>query len=152
MLPPPAPVVVVRADYGGNVATFSARISAYLKRNVTVRIKGDCMSSCTMLAALPPERLCVEASARFGFHQAFYYSGHGRTDPSLRAEDATAELMRHYPAPLQDWIDAKGGLTKDLVFLQGDEMRSIFRPCDAAAPEALPAPVAGGGRLEHSSR
>ncbi len=161
MLPPPAPVVVVRADYGGDVGTFSARISQYLKRKVTVRVEGDCASACTMLAALPPSRLCVAATATFGFHQAYHPHPDLPFDASDRSEEGTAELERHYPPALRSWLDRNGGLTKDLIFLQGDDLRSVFRICGSPYPDfpvvstdqrAADGPGAGRLEREHGGR
>lgn len=131
MLPAPAPVVTIVADYGGQLADYDARVSAYLGRRVRVRIEGQCVSACTLLAALPPGRVCVGPEALLAFHQAYHPNRFDPLDTSIRAEDGTALMMRHYPGGLRRWIAAKGGLTKDLILLTGAELRHLFRPCRA---------------------
>ncbi len=129
MLPAPAHHVVIRADYGGHLVPFAARVSQYLRRKVHVRIAGDCMSACTMLAALPASRLCVAPTARFGFHQAFTPRQDDPYDASDRSDAGTAELERHYPNVLRAWIDQHGGLTEDLIVLEGADLARVFRIC-----------------------
>ena len=72
MLPPPAPVVTVVRDYGGIITDYSARVSAYAKRKVQVRIQGECISACTLVTSLPPSRVCVGPQASLQFHKAFF--------------------------------------------------------------------------------
>lgn len=129
MLPAPAPVVVVHADYGGPINAFADRVSTYLKRRVTVRIEGECASACTMLAILPPSRLCVGPDAVLEFHQAYLQNRFDPLDTSIRTEPGTQVLMRHYPARLRAWIASKGGLTADLILLRGAELLQLFRAC-----------------------
>lgn len=129
MLPPPAPVVVVVADYGGAVPDYSARVSAYLKRRVSVRIEGECRSACTMVTAVPADRICVGPAASFTFHQAFHPNRFDPLDTTIRAEQGTATLMRFYPKRVRDWIASKGGLSATLITLSGTELAHLFRVC-----------------------
>lgn len=129
MLPPPAHHVVIRADYGGQVSSYSARVSAYLKRKVTVRIEGECASACTMVTALPADRICVGPQAKLELHQSYLPNRFDPLDTTIRSDDGTATLMRHYPPKLRDWIAAKGGLTSELITLQGDELAQVMRIC-----------------------
>lgn len=88
MLPAPAPVVVVHQDMGGEVSSFSARVSLYLKRNVTVRIEGECASACTMVTAVPSDRICVAPGAKLEFHQAYHPNPRKPFDAADRSEKA----------------------------------------------------------------
>ena len=128
MLPPPAPVVTVAQDLGGQIKDYSARISAYLKHRVRVRIAGDCVSACTLVLGLPANRLCVTATATFQFHRAYFpdpFDPNGK----IAAPDGTAYLLAHYPARVRAWIDGKGGLTDDLMVLGGAELAGLVATC-----------------------
>lgn len=129
MLPAPAHHVVIRVDYGGEVATYSARVSAYLKRKVTVRIEGECASACTMVTALRADRICVGRDAKLELHQAYLFNPFDPLDTTMRNEAGTAELMRHYPRRLRNWIAGKGGLTSELIILKGDELARVMPAC-----------------------
>lgn len=128
MLPPPAHVVVVKYDAGGVPLQFAARVEEYLKRRVTVRITGYCASACTMVTAVD-DRLCVSPDAIMAFHQAFHPNPFDPLDTSIRADDGTALLMKHYPQRLRDWIASKGGLTKDIIVLRGAALLGLFQRC-----------------------
>lgn len=101
MLPPPAPVVVVHADYGGEIDVYAKRVMTYKGRRIRVRLDGECDSACTMVAVLD-DRLCVSPTSVMGFHQAYLPNPFDPLDTSMRAEDGTARLMRMYPRRLRD--------------------------------------------------
>ncbi len=127
MLPATAAVVVVADDDGGMVRDFAARVADYRRHRIVVRVMGSCASACTMVAAV--DRLCVGPNARMQFHQAFLVDPLDPNSTSIRAEDGTQLLMRHYPPKLKAWIADHGGLTKDLITLAGPALRGIFRSC-----------------------
>lgn len=129
MLPPPAPVVVISRDYGGVMVDFAARVAQYKGRKVRVRIEGECASACTLVLALPPDRVCVGPNAALEFHQSYMPNRFDPLDTSIRSEPGTAYMMQSYPPRVRDWIAGKGGLTADLITLQGDELRRAVRPC-----------------------
>ena len=128
MLPAPAPVVTVVADYGGQIPDYSSRVSAYLKRRVRVRIEGDCISACTLVTALPRKRVCVGPTATFQFHRAYFPDA---MDPNgkVDAPQGTAFLLAHYPQRVRAWIHGKGGLTNELIVLSGADLRGMFPAC-----------------------
>ena len=138
MLPPPTPVVVIRGDLGGRVDAFARRVARYDGRVARVEVRGPCASACTMVLALA-DRVCVGPRASFGFHQAYVPLRRQRYATWNRSERGTAILMAHYPAPIVSWIEARGGLTGDLIWLRGDELGAIVPACPAR-PNAL-----GGG-------
>ena len=128
MLPAPAPVVTIVQDLGGVVADYSARVSAYARRRVRVRIAGDCISACTLLTGLPKGRVCVTATATFQFHRAFFpdpFDPNGK----VAAPEATAFLLAHYPQQVRAWIDVNGGLTDELKVLKGPDLAAMFPAC-----------------------
>ena len=129
MLPAPAHHVTIVRDYGGEIDTYSARVSAYLKRRVSVRITGECVSACTMVAALPADRICVGPKAEVSFHQAYLPNRFDPLDTTIRSDIGTEILLKHYPPALRAWLDEHGGLGPDLITLKGDELAAVFRIC-----------------------
>jgi hypothetical protein len=85
------------------------------------------MSACTLvLSIVPNERICVTRRAVLGFHAARSVDRRGR----LYAEPEASETVLHaYPAPVQDWINRRGGLTSRLLLLRGRELAAMYRPC-----------------------
>ena len=131
MLPPPAAIVTVLADPGGFVARFGQRVEQYLKRGTRVRIMGPCYSACTLVTRLG-DRVCVGPGAAFGFHQAFLARDPRHpTDADVfnRDEGTTRAVWTWYPGPVRAWIDARGGLTADIIVLRGAELRTMFPAC-----------------------
>lgn len=129
VLPPPAPVVIVRDDDGGQILAFLERLAEYRRKGVHVRIEGACESACTVLTALPSERLCVGPNAVLGFHESYVRQSGIFFDSKVRSDEATAYLMKIYPKRLRDWIRHHGGLKDHLLLLSGTPLTSMFRRC-----------------------
>lgn len=133
MLPATAPVVVVQDNEGGVLVDFAERIADYRRNRVRVVIRGGCWSACTMLTALPPEQVCVDADAALEFHHPYiprdpenptqWDIDHGG-DPA-----ATRWLMRYYPERIQRFIRIHGGLTARWMVLKGAALRRLMRVC-----------------------
>ncbi len=137
MLPPPAPVVVIHDDGGGIVDAF-ARASRATTARRRVEVRGECASACTMVLALS-DRICVGPHASFGFHQAYIPLPRQKYATWNRSEVGTAVLMAHYPPAVVTWIERRGGLTGDLIWLKGAELEAIVPACQRAS-------AAEGGR------
>ena len=91
-------------------------------------IAGRCGSSCTLFFGfLSPDHYCATPDAKLQFHQA---SG----------PEGTAYFRQHYPPALNRWIDANGGLTKDVIALQGAELRRFVPLCPGSPMQALSGP------------
>lgn len=105
-------------DGGGVLATY---FSAVLKANVLneeVRIKGTCISACTVY--LGARNACVYPDAVLWFHAAH----HGETKEIDRP--ATRQMMGYWPPAVQDWA-VKQGVPDSVSFtrrwaLTGDEL------------------------------
>lgn len=72
----PAPqggVVTVRNNQGGNLETFGAQVVAMIHAGTYARVEGDCLSACTMLFALGPDKVCVTPDAVFGMHAPNFF-------------------------------------------------------------------------------
>lgn len=116
-LPAHAETIDVNDNHGGRVAEYNARWTAHAQRGVSVRIVGPCQSACTVLLGhIPRSRICVTPAARFGFHLA-------------KLPQATATLWNAYPADIKAWINARGGLRKDFVWMGAPDVFRYFKRC-----------------------
>ena len=126
-------VIPARADVriiaspGGQVGPFLDLFEQVRQSGERVVIDGPCLSACTLvLSIVPNERICVTRRAVLGFHAARSVDRRGR----LYAEpEASQEVLHAYPAPVQDWINRRGGLTSRLLLLRGRELAAMYRPC-----------------------
>ncbi len=39
-------------------------------------------------------------------------------------------LMQTYPKKVRGWIASKGGLTREMIYLEGSELTAMYQPCD----------------------
>jgi hypothetical protein len=110
-----AETIEVSDNHGGSVAAYDSRWAADAARGVDVKIVGPCQSACTVLLGhVPRSRTCVTPAASFGFHLAHLTS-------------ATATLRSAYPADIQAWIAAHGGLTADFLWLRAPDIFRFFK-------------------------
>ena len=120
-------VIRIAEDRGGRIGAYVNKYESLRSSGESVIIDGHCVSACTIvLGAVPRENICVTSRATLGFHAAWNF-GKGRraiTDP-----EATLKLYSMYPTPVQRWIDARGGLTRHMIFLRGKELQAMYRPC-----------------------
>jgi hypothetical protein len=117
--------VRISDDRGGRVGEYLDRYDAVQRAGDTVSIEGACLSACTMiLGAVPQDKICVTNHATLGFHAA-YNPGKGH---AINVE-ATKLLYSHYPIPVRNWIDARGGLKSHMIFLRGKELMNMYRAC-----------------------
>jgi hypothetical protein len=125
-LPAVAEVRILKSP-GGQVGPFLDLFEQVRESGERVVIDGPCMSACTLvLSIVPNERICVTRRAVLGFHAARSVDRRGR----LYAEPEASETVLHaYPAPVQDWINRRGGLTSRLLLLRGRELAAMYRPC-----------------------
>jgi hypothetical protein len=116
-LPAAAETIDVHDNHGGRVADYNTRWAGYAARGVNVRIVGPCQSACTVLLGhIPRSRICVTPNASFGFHLA-------------RLETATRTLWNAYQADIRAWINARGGLTKEFIWMRAPDTYKSFRKC-----------------------
>jgi hypothetical protein len=119
--------VRIIASPGGQVGPFLDLFDDVRRSGERVVIDGPCLSACTLvLSIVPNDRICVTRRAVLGFHAARSIDRRGR----LYAEPEASQVVLHaYPAPVQDWINRRGGLTSHLLLLRGRELTAIYRPC-----------------------
>jgi hypothetical protein len=120
-------VVRIAEDRGGRIGVYVNKYEGLRSSGEAVIIDGLCVSACTIvLGAVPHDNICVTSRATLGFHAAYDF-GKGRraiTDP-----EATLKLYSMYPTPVQHWIDARGGLTRHMIFLRGKALQAMYKPC-----------------------
>jgi hypothetical protein len=77
--------------------------------------------------------VCATERARFGFHAAWMPDRDGRPVTSTMG---TRALWNIYPTSVRRWINNHGGLSRHMIFLEGDDLSGIVRACAAAPTRA----------------
>jgi len=112
-----ARTIDVSDNHGGSVVKYDARWTELAHEGVSVRIVGPCQSACTdLLGHIPASRICVTAQASFGFHLA-------------GNENATSILWNSYSPGVQAWINARGGLKHDFMWMSAPDTYKFFKRC-----------------------
>jgi hypothetical protein len=112
-----AETIDVSDNHGGRVAVYDARWAGLAARGVNVRIVGPCQSACTVLLGhIPRSRICVTPAASFGFHRA-------------RLPQATATLWAAYQGDIRAWINQRGGLTDQFIWMRAPDTYRHFKRC-----------------------
>jgi len=119
--------VRITEDRGGRIGTYVDRFQDLRSSGEQVVIDGLCASACTIvLGAVPHDRICVTSRASLGFHAAWDFGANGRV---VTNREATRMLYAMYPPPVRRWISRRGGLTRHMIFLDGAQLASMYRPC-----------------------
>jgi hypothetical protein len=112
-----AETIEIADDKGGFVTLYQQKWEKLAAQKDTVRITGICASACTLLTGYFPRKdICVTPTAALGFHAG--------TFPFV-----TNVLLRIYPDDIKKWIDAHGGLTWQLIWMQRPEIYKFFHKC-----------------------
>ncbi len=112
-----AETIDVGGDHGGLVFLYQQKWEKLAAQKVNIRVVGICASACTLLTGYFPRKdICVTPEAVFGFHAG--------TFPFV-----TEQLLRIYPEDIRKWIDARGGLTWNLIWMQRPETYKFFHKC-----------------------
>jgi hypothetical protein len=122
-------------DHGGQVGKYLQAFAKVRSTGERVVIDGDCLSACTMVLGLvPSNQICATPRARFGFHAAAILNYAGRPIPNVAATQA---LWNIYPATVQRWINQHGGLSQQMIYMEGPSLNGIVATCDSATLRAL---------------
>ena len=122
-------------DHGGQVGKYLQTFAKVRSTGELVIIDGDCLSACTMaLGLVPSKQICVTPRARFGFHAASMLNNDGRLVTSALATEA---LWGIYPASVRRWIIQHGGLTKQMIYMEGRSLDGIVATCDLPTLRAM---------------
>jgi len=133
---PASATIRIAGDAGGQIGAYLQRHDAMRQSGERVVIDGPCLSACTMvLGAIPRNRICVTSRAVLGFHAAYDLDQSGR---QVTSRGGTALLMDHYPQQVRNWIARRGGLSRQMMFLSGRGLSSMYASCDSLAGEDRP--------------
>jgi hypothetical protein len=133
-------------DQGGPVGKYLQAFAKVRSTGERVIIDGDCLSACTLVLGLvPSNQICATPRARFGFHAASMPNNDGRL---VTSGLATQALWGVYPASVRRWIIQHGGLTSQMIYMEGRSLDGIVATCDLPTLRALlrPEPLAIHGR------
>jgi len=122
-----AATVRIVEDRGGRIGNYVRDYTALKHSGERVAIDGPCLSACTLiLGFVPRERICVTRQARLGFHAAWNPGANGATTIS---DAGTRFLMDVYPGHVRSWLARKGGLSRQMVYLEGRELAAMYPRC-----------------------
>jgi len=98
--------VVLGYEPGGLIHQHFERFLNIRASGAEVEVTNECNSACTLITNIfPKDKLCFGPRAVLGFHKAHYADGKVSMEDTRRMYDA-------YPADIQAWIDARGGIEK----------------------------------------
>jgi hypothetical protein len=118
-------------DRGGQIGRYLEAFTTVRSSGERVVIDGNCLSACTLVLGLVPhERIYVTHRARFGFHAAWMPDRDGRP---VTSPLGTQALWSVYPASVRRWILTHGGLSREMIFLQGRDLNGIVSRSAARA-------------------
>ena len=127
---PASATVRITSDPGGQIGPYLERLQWLRSSDQSVIIDGPCLSACTMvLGMIPRDRICVTSRARLGFHAAWRPDQAGRQTPDQKGSEL---LMSVYPQQVRDWINRRGGLSPQLIYLSGGELASMYPRCNGS--------------------
>jgi hypothetical protein len=133
---PASATIRIAGDGGGQIGAYLQRHEAMRQSGERVVIDGPCLSACTMvLGAIPRNRICVTSRAVLGFHAAYDLDQSGR---QVTSHGGTSLLMSHYPQHVKKWIARRGGLSRQMIYLSGRGLSSMYASCDSWAGEGQP--------------
>lgn len=111
---------------GGLEYQFREAAKEMIKRRQLLKIDGQCISACTLMAVDMRDAglVCITDNAIFGFHLGSIGFGYFDYTPS-------------YPADIQGWIDTHGGLRRgnDLNVMYTAQARRFFPSCQTKKPK-----------------
>ncbi len=127
--------VRITRDVGGLIDNYVDRFVALRGTGEHVMIDGPCLSACTLvIGLLPRNQVCVTKRALLGFHAAWTPTENGGR-AIVRSQ--TKRMLKIYPAALRGWIAKNGGLKSNMIFLRGEQLNSMVRPCSETEVSAL---------------
>jgi hypothetical protein len=119
----------ITGDNGGTILEYAQRFHQARQAGDRVIIDGKCLSACTMVIGMVPrDRICATPRAMLGFHAAFSRTSDGGT---VASTEATKFMMNSYPPAVRKWINQRGGLTTQMIFLMGSELATFVSTCGA---------------------
>jgi predicted secreted Zn-dependent protease len=122
-------------DRGGQVGKYLQAFAEVRSTGERVIIDGDCLSACTLVLGLvPSSQICATPRARFGFHVPLILNNEGLL---VTRAKATQAMWNVYPASVQHWITQHGGLSRQMIYMEGHSLNGIVATCDPSTLRAL---------------
>lgn len=115
----------IQFDPGGQIGQYMERFAYARSSGEKFQIDGPCISACTLITSVPPERICVTRRAKLKFHAAWTFGENGPVTSLM----GTQALLDAYPAPVLQWIAENGGLSRKMLTIQGRELRAMYPEC-----------------------
>ena len=123
----------ISEDRGGQIGRYLQTFATVRASGERVVVDGNCLSACTLiLGVVPRSRICATSRARFGFHAAWMPDEDGRPVTSRMGTQALWEV---YPQSVRRWINTHGGLTRRMIFMQGNALAGIVPSCMPSSRE-----------------
>ena len=114
---PASATMRISEDRGGQIGHYLQAFAMLRSSGERVVIDGNCLSACTLiLGMIPRSRMCATSRAVFGFHAAWMP---GRNGQPVTSALGTKELWKVYPRRVRYWINRHGGLSRQMIYLQG---------------------------------
>jgi hypothetical protein len=124
---PASATLRIEASPGGRIGDYLMLFALVRQTGQQVIIDGPCLSACTLvLSMVPRERICVTRRAILGFHAAWTPDGNGRP---LTHSEATRLMIGTYPRAVRSWIARRGGLSRRILLLRGNELAALYPRC-----------------------
>jgi hypothetical protein len=131
---PASAAMRITFDPGGTLLEFITKYYQWKDWGMNVVIDGMCISACTLITGiLENDKVCVTERARLAFHSARYSIN------DEHASEGTRLAWNIYPEKVRALLRAKGwdgddpekNKHPDLIYVEGDELRTIYRDCNA---------------------
>jgi hypothetical protein len=132
----------ITEDRGGPIGHYLKTFAIMRSTGERVAVDGNCLSACTLvLGLIPRDHICATSRARFGFHVAWMRNMDGNLVPSTMG---TKKLWSIYPASVRRWINQHGGLSREMLYMEGRSLNGIIATCDRPTQRALLLQQSGG--------
>jgi len=116
-----APIIITH-DMGGPVAGRYYEVQDQIASGQHIVIDGQCFSACALEIAVPQGQICATKRAVIGVHRA-------------STEKGTQFMMNMYPAAFRQWIESRGGLKSNMMYISGRALAKFIPPCPGNATQ-----------------
>jgi hypothetical protein len=131
VLTPASAAMRISEDRGGQIGRYLQTFATLRSSGQRVIIDGNCLSACTLvLGMIPRSRICATPRARLGFHAAWMPGADGRP---VTSKLGTRALWNRYPSSVRAWLTRHGGLSRQMIYLQGRALLAFVPSCEAVA-------------------
>lgn len=115
-------------DRGGQIGQYLHAFAELRSSGERVIIDGNCLSACTLvLGMIPRNRMCATDRARLGFHAAWLPDSDGNP---VTSNVGTEALWKIYPLSVRRWINRRGGLSRQMIYMEGRDLYAFVPSCN----------------------